>query len=364
MSDESKKHHPLDDLRKQIDELDAKIIQLINDRANVVVEIGNAKRDTDAPIYAPDREQAVLKRIAALNAGPISQKTLAAIYRELMSGSFALEKPLRIGHLGPDGSFSHEVSMRKFGASVEYVPLNHIHDVFDAVQRGHCDMGVVPVENTTGGDVVDTLDLFVESSVHVIAEVIAEIHHNVLANCAPEEITAIASRPEVFAQCRDWLASQGRTSHHVTVPSSARAAEMATHEKGLAAIGSALAAELYGLKIVFANIEDDPKNRTRFFVIGNEPARPSGDDRTAIMFTTANRAGALAGALASFADNGVNLTNIASRPARNLPGEYYFFVEAEGHHTSAQMASAIADLKEHSGQFRLLGSFPRALDTI
>jgi chorismate mutase/prephenate dehydratase len=225
-------------------------------------------------------------------------------------------------------------------------------------------MGVVPVENTTGGDVVDTLDLFVESNVHVIAEVIAEIHHNVLANCAPEEITAIASRPEVFAQCRDWLFSQGRASHQVSVPSSARAAEMAVHEKGLAAIGSALAAELYGLKIVFANIEDDPNNRTRFFVIGNEAARPSGEDKTAIMFTTANRAGALAGALASFADNRVNLTNIASRPARHLPGEYYFFVEAEGHFRDAAVSAAIADLKQHCGQFRLLGSFPRALDTI
>ena len=195
-------------LRRQIDELDKQIVDLLNARAEVVVKVGKAKEAEGVPTYAPDREHAVLQRVAALNTGPLPQETLKAIYRELMSGSFALEKPLRIGYLGPEGSFSHEAALRKFGQSVEYLPMSDIRAVFQEVAGGHCDVGMVPIENSVGGGVVDTLDSFIEARVHICAEVILAIHHNLLANCAAEEIKVIASKPEVFAQCRNWLSTR------------------------------------------------------------------------------------------------------------------------------------------------------------
>jgi len=364
MTDSQNNNCDLSAFRRRIDELDSQIVRLLNERARVVVDIGRTKRNANAPIYDSDREQDVLSRIAELNEGPLPQKTLQAIYREMMSGSFALEKSLRVGFLGPYGSFSHQTAMRKFGASVEYEPLADIHAVFEEVERKHCDLGIVPVENTTGGDVVDTLDCFIDSHVIVVAEVLAEVHHNLLANCPLDEITAIASKPEIFAQCRQWLSSQGRRENFINVASSAKAAEMAASEKGLAAIGSVLAAELYGVKVVFANIEDNPNNRTRFFVIGTTPARSSGADRTAMMFTTRHEAGALADALAVFSKYGMNLTNIASRPSRRRQWEYYFFVEAEGHCQDENVAKALEAVKGHCGELHVLGSFPRATDTV
>jgi len=364
MTDSRNNNHDLSEFRRRIDKLDSQIIKLLNERASIVVDIGKTKRGSNAPIYDPDREQNVLRRIAKLNEGPLLPKTLQAIYREMMSGSFALQKSLRVGFLGPAGSFSHQTAMRKFGASVEYEPLTDIEAVFEEVERSHCDLGVVPVENTTGGDVVDTLDCFIDSHVMVVAEVMAEVHHNLLANCPLEEITAIASKPEVFAQCRQWLSSQGRQEDFINVASSARAAEMAASEKGLAAIGSALAAELYDVKVAFANIEDNPNNRTRFFVIGTTAAPVSGDDKTAIMFTTRHEAGALADALNVFSRFGINLTNIASRPSRRREWEYYFFVEAEGHCRDDNVAKAIDAARSHCGEMHVLGSFPRARDTV
>ncbi|MDY6913900.1 MAG: prephenate dehydratase [Planctomycetota bacterium] len=351
-------------LRKRIDELDKRIVELLNERAEVVVQVGKAKLAEGGPIYAPDREHAVLQRIAELNAGPLPPKTLQAIYRELMSGSFALEKPLRIGFLGPEGSFSHLAAERKFGGSVEYHPLADIRAVFEEVARGHCDLGVVPVENSLGGGVIDTLDSFIDASVHICAEVLVEIHHNLLANCPPEEVKVVASKPEVFAQCRNWLSASFNDVQMVPVASTSRAAEMAAAEKHLAAIGSALAAELYGLKIVFANIEDNPNNMTRFFVISNTPVKRTGDDKTAILFTTAHKAGALVEVLNIFARCGINLTNIDTRPSKRRNWEYYFFVDAEGHHEDENFTKALKEAAGHCGELHVLGSFPRATEPV
>ena len=352
----------LAELRVKIDELDRKIVDLLNQRAQVVVDVGKAKQVNGAPIYAPDREQAVLNRISELNKGPLPPKTLQAIYRELMSGSFALEKPLRIGFLGPEASFSHLAAERKFGASVEYRSLADIRAVFDEVTRGHCDLGVVPIENSVGGGVIDTLDAFVEAHVCICAEVLLEIHHNLLANSPPEKIKVIASKPEVFAQCRNWLSTSFNEVQLVPVTSSARAAEMAANEQGLAAIGSVQAAELYGLKIVFDNIEDNPKNMTRFFVISMTPAKRTGNDKTAMMFTAAHKAGALVEVLNVFARRGVNLTNIDTRPSRRRNWEYYFFVDAEGHCEDENFVKALAEAARHCGDLHVLGSFPRAVE--
>jgi len=359
-------HLPADlaGLREKIDDLDRRIVELLNERARVVVRVGKTKQAAGTPVYAPDREHAVLQRIGELNDGPLPQRTLQAIYRELMSGSFALEKPLRIGYLGPEGSHSHMAAQRKFGSSVEYRPLADIRAVFEEVARGHCDLGLVPIENTVGGGVVDTLDSFIEAHVYICAEVIVEIHHHLLANCPPREVTKVASKPEVFAQCRKWLSSSFKQVELVPVASSSRAAELAADREGLAAIGSSLAAELYGLKVIFSNIEDTPNNMTRFFVIATSPAKRTGDDKTAIMFTTAHKAGALVEVLNVFARCGINLTNIDTRPSRRRTWEYYFFVDAEGHFENDNFSRALDQARKHCGELHVLGSFPRAAKPI
>jgi len=363
---ESKEVSALDlsQLRRKIDEIDRKIVELVSQRARIVVEIGKAKQAEGAPIYAPDREQAVLRRIGELNKGPLPQKTLQAIYRELMSGSFALEKPLRVGYLGPEGSFSHLSATRKFGSSVEYCPMADIRAVFDEVGRKHCDLGMIPIENSIGGGVLESLDSFIDAHVHVCAEVLLEVHHNLLANCAPDRIKRIASKPEVFAQCRNWLSARFNEVQLVPVASTARAAETAAGEKGMAAIGSVLAAELYGLRIVFANIEDTSNNITRFFVISATPAKRTGNDKTSIMFTTAHKAGALVEVLNVFARHNINLTNIDTRPSKRRNWEYYFFVDAEGHCEDEQFAQALTEARDHCGDLHVLGSYPRAMETI
>src|SRR4030043_1335358 len=263
------------ELRSQINKLDLQLVELLNERARIVVEIGKLKNKTGKPVYSPDREKEILAMVTKANKGPLPDKTLVAIWRELMSGFFALEKPLRIGYLGPGGSFSHTAAMLKFGQSVEYEPLPDITSIFEEVSKGHCDLGVVPIENTTGGGVIETLDAFIDSDVQVCAEVLMAIHHNLLANCSLPEIKKIYSKPEVFAQCRNWLSATLKVVPTIAVASTAKAAQMAAAEASTAAIGSKAAAELYTLKIVCENIEDNTNNITRFFVVSREDAKPT-----------------------------------------------------------------------------------------
>lgn len=361
--DKGKALAELADLRQKIDELDSQIVKLLNKRAEVVVEVGQAKRAHGAPSYAPGREHAVLERIAEFNKGPLPQKTLQAIYRELMSGSFTLEKPLRIGYLGPEGSFSQMAAQRKFGASVEYLPLADIQAIFDEVARKDCDLGLVPIENSVGGGVVDTLDAFIGAHVHICCEVILEVHHNLLANCGPDQITAIASKPEVFAQCRKWISTFGQVEQ-IPVASTSKAAEMAASQEGLAAIGSVLAADHYKLKIVFENIEDNPKNMTRFFVISTTPAKRTGKDKTSIVFSTAHRVGALVKVLNVFARHDISLSNIVTRPSMRENWEYFFFVDAEGHCEDPNFVEALSEARDYCGELHVLGSFPLETEPI
>jgi chorismate mutase/prephenate dehydratase len=362
--DQPADHAALEPLRKRIDEIDAKLVDLLNQRARVVVEVGKLKQQSKLAIYAPDREKAVLEKVRALNQGPLPDRCLEAVYRELMSGSFALEKPLRIGFLGPEGSFSHAASIRKFGSSVEYLPLNDIPAVFDAVVRSHLDYGLVPVENSIHGGVVDTLDAFLTSSARICAEVKIVIHHNLMARVPWEKVTRIYSKPEIFSQCRQWLARMAKGRDVQAAASSSRSAELAASEDGVAAIGSAIAGDLYHLHVLFENIEDNPDNVTRFFVIGREAARRTGDDKTAIMFTTANKPGALSEVLDVFKVNGINLTDIEKRPSQKVNWEYYFFIDAQGHADDAGMKTALEQAKQHCLQLTVLGSYPRAVEVL
>jgi len=354
----------LEELRNRIDELDDKIVKLLNERARVVVEIGKLKSKSGGQIYAPDREKEVLEKIAKANEGPLPDKCLAAIWREMMSGSFVLERRLRIGYLGPSGSFSHTAAMLKFGQSVEYEPLADIRSIFDEVSKGHCDLGLVPIENTTGGGVIETLDALIDSDVRVCSEVLMTIHHNLLANCSLEQIEKIYSKPEVFAQCRNWLSATFKEAKTIAVASTAKAAQMVADESGAAAIGSRVAAEVYGLRVVCENIEDIANNITRFLVVGREDAKPTGDDKTAILFSTAHKAGALADVLEVFKKYNINLTNIESRPSKKRQWEYYFFVDFVGHRTDEQVQKGLEEARKHCLQLSILGSFPRATELL
>lgn len=350
----------LEDLRKKIDAIDEKLVELINERAQVVVEIGKVKQADSAPVYVPHREKAVLEKITQLNKGPLPDKTMHAIWRELMSGSFFLEHPLRIGYLGPQGSFSHNAAILKFGQSVDYEALADIRGIFEEVSKGHCDFGIVPIENSAGGGIRESLDAFIETDVMVCAEANMAIHHNLLANCPMSEIKRIYSQPEVFAQCRNWLSSTFKEAEIIPMASSSRAASLASEEPGAAAIASAIASEIYGLKILCQNIEDVSNNVTRFLIISKHDSQPSGDDKTIVLFSTAHKTGALVDVLNVFKDYGINMTNIGSRPNRKREWEYYFFVDFLGHKQDNSVSKALIEAKKHCLQLSVLGSFPRS----
>lgn len=346
--------------RRRIDELDQQIIALISDRGRVAGEIGKLKAADGTPIYRPDRESEIYTRLQQINNGPFPNRVLRAVYRELMSGSFLLERALRIAYLGPRGSFSHLAASGKFGASVEYEPVADIPAIFREVEQERADFGVVPVENSLGGGIIDTLDAFAESQVAICAEILQEIHHHLLARGPLEQVQRVYSKPEIFDQCKQWLMETGLLAKTIPVASSSKAAEMAAAEDGAAAIGSSLAAELYGLPIQVEHIEDSAFNMTRFFVLGREPARRSGDDKTAVMFATKHHAGALVDVLNVFREEGVNLTMITSRPSKRRNWEYYFFMDAEGHADDAAMQRALGRARGLCLSFKVLGSFPRA----
>lgn len=350
----------LEDLRKRIDAIDEQLVELINQRAQIVVEVGNLKQADSTPVYVPHREKAVLDKIAQLNKGPLPDKTLQAIWRELMSGSFFLERPLRIAYLGPQGSFSHNAAILKFGQSVDYEALADIRSIFEEVSKGHCDFGIVPIENSAGGGVRESLDAFVETDVLICAEVNMAIHHNLMANCPLNEIERIYSQPEIFAQCRNWLAATFKEAKTIPMASSSRAAKLASEEKGSAAIASAIAAEIYGLKILYHDIEDISNNITRFLIISKTDAQPSGDDKTIILFSTAHKTGALVDVLNVFREYDINMTNIGSRPNKKREWEYFFFVDFLGHKTDAHVMKALEKAKSHCLQLSVLGSFPRS----
>ncbi len=352
----------IDRLRGEIDQLDARLVELLNRRAEIVVQIGHQKRAHSVPIYAPHREQEVLQRVLALNRGPLPDRTIEGVFRELMSGSFVLEHPIRVGYLGPPGSFSHVAATAQFGSSVDLVDFPDIRAVFAQVRRGHARYGIVPIENSTIGGVVDTLDAFAgaREEISVYAEVLVSIRHNLLANGPADRIRRIHSRPEVFAQCREWLTAHFPAAELISESSSSHAVLLARDAPDAAAIGSDLAGRLYGVNTLFADVEDDANNVTRFFVLAREAAEATGDDKTSIMFITRHEPGALVKVLDVFYRAGINLTHIDKRPSRKKNWTYTFFVDAEGHRTDPALISAIESAQVLCQELAILGSYPRA----
>lgn len=349
----------LDKLRQQIDHLDSELVALLNERISVALEIGKNKKANGGEIYVPSREKQVFERIAKLNgAGPLPAEAVKAIYREIMSAALALESNLKIAYLGPPATFTHQAARSKFGASVEYVPVGTISNVFSAVEQGTADYGVVPIENSIEGAVTHTFDQFTGTSLKICAEIYLPVSLCLMASVEKEKITRVCSKQEAIGQCRQWLSTNLSGVEMDAVNSTALAAEMAA-EGDSAAIASRLAAELYGLNIIEDHIEDIPGNTTRFLVIGRKYADPTGNDKTSIYFGIKDDVGALEGALHTLKVNGINMSKIESRPSKNKAWEYYFFVDFEGHAEDPNAKVALEELEKHCAVLIVLGSYPK-----
>ena len=348
----------LNKARTQIDAIDAKLVKLLNHRTKFVLEIGKIKHATGGEIYAPDREEAVFRRVSEQNTGPLTNDSLRAIYREIMSSALALEKPLIIAFLGPEATYSHMASVRKFGASGRYEPMPSIADVFIDVAKGRADYGVVPIENSTEGAVTHTYDMFVDSELKICAQILLPIRHSLMAACRRNEIKKLYSISQVFAQCRQWLQVNMPHVELVEVSSSTRAAEIAKQEPGTGALAGVLAAEKYGLTIHDENIQDSSENVTRFLVIGRKYPARTGNDKTSIMFASQDRVGALHDSLEAFKKHKINLTKIESRPSKKKAWEYYFFVDFTGHCDDPRVKKALTELAKYTMFVKILGSYP------
>jgi len=348
----------LKNLRKTVDNIDKKIIQLLNMRAKTTLDIAKLKRKSGKSVYSPDREREVLKKLAIINKGPLSHQALEAIYREIMSCSLSLDRPLRIAYLGPEATFTHLAALKRFGSQVEYIATNSITDVFLEVERDNADYGVVPIENSVEGAVSHTLDMFVDSELKICSQTILDVAHHLLAGCPKNKIKRIYSNPQVFGQCRIWLQENLAGVETIEVASTTRAAQIAAKEKYSACIASSLAAKVYKLKVVASDIEDSPHNVTRFLIIGKTDVSPTGDDRTSIMFSIKDKVGALHDMLLPFRKYGINLTKIESRPSKKKAWDYYFFVDLDGHRDNPRIKRALLELENKCKFLKILGSYP------
>ncbi len=350
----------LETLRSQIDAIDARLVGLLNERTKHVLEIGKIKQAVGGEIYAPEREEVVLRRITSGNKGPLKDESLRAIYCEVMSSALALEKPLTIAYLGPEASYSHMASIKKFGASLRYEPQPNIADVFTEVAKGSADYGVVPIENSTEGAVTHTYDMFIYSEMQVCAQMMLPIRHNLMSAAERSQIKRLYSVPQVFGQCRRWLQLNMPQVELQEVSSSSRAAQIAKEDPTAGAIASELAAEIYGLTMHDRHIQDSSENVTRFLVIGRKSPPRTGHDKTSIMFTVRDRVGALHDCITSFKKFKINMTKIESRPNRQKAWEYCFFVDFLGHADDARVKKALAELGKHTIFVKILGSYSNA----
>jgi chorismate mutase/prephenate dehydratase len=356
----------LDAIRANIDKLDRQLVEVLNQRLTLAAEIGKLKRSQGGQIYVAEREEAVLRKVSAQNQGPIKNEALRAIYREIMSAAIALEKPLLIAYLGPEATNTHQAAMKKFGASVDYHAMATIGDIFTAVEKGEADYAVIPIENSTEGSVRDALDLFIESDLKVVSQIYLEITHALISNSPLEGIRKVYSKDQALAQCRHWLQRHVPHAQLVDAPSTSRAVQIAKDEAGAAAVASELAATTHGVPILAKNIQDKADNTTRFFVLGRKPSGPvgGGKDITSFAISLGDQASAHAGALLKmlmpFAERGVNLSKIESRPSKKRPWDYYFFIDVTGHYDDPAMKEALAELQKFCPLVKWLGSYPAA----
>jgi len=351
----------LKSLRRAIDSIDSKVLNLLNERAKITLKIGKIKSKSKESIYAPNRESEVYKRLADNNRGPLSNTAVQAIYREVMSSALNLEKPLTIAYLGPVYTFTHLASMKKFGSLVDYSSCNTITSVFDEAQKERADYGVVPIENSVEGAVNHTLDMFIDSDLKICSEIYLEISHSLLSKESDrKKIKKVYSKDQVFGQCRSWLEEHLPNVTLVEVSSTARAADMASKEKNTACIASELAANKYHLKILNYSIEDSAHNVTRFLIIGRTESKPTKKDKTSIMFSLKDRVGALHDILIPFKHYNINLTKIESRPSKVKAWKYYFFVDMEGHYLDRKVSKTLSILKKNTTYLKILGSYPAA----
>ncbi|GMQ80521.1 MAG: prephenate dehydratase [Planctomycetia bacterium] len=346
-------------LRRQIDRIDEEIVEKLNERAAVAWEVGRLKNDAGQSVYAPKREQEVIDRTIRLSAGPLRDECIRAVFRELISGSRAVEEPLRVAFLGPEFSFSHIASIHRFGQSAELVGVATIAAVFDEVQRGQARYGVVPVENSTDGRVSDTLEMFAETRVKICGEVPLRVHHCLLGSGSRSGVREVASKPQALSQCRNWIAKHLPDARTVEVASTAAAARRAQRSQTTAAIASYQAGVNHQLDVLARNIEDNPGNLTRFAVIGSAPADRTGTDKTSLVFEIPHRAGALADVTAIFKRQQLNMTWIESYPIRGATGRYLFFIEFLGHQDDLRARRAIQALAKKAVRLEVLGSYAR-----
>ncbi|XHR27778.1 MAG: prephenate dehydratase [Chthoniobacteraceae bacterium] len=350
-------------IRKKIDALDERLLELLNQRAELVHEVGEVKRRNGGAIFAPDREETLLRSLEKRNAklgGRLPASAVRAIYREIMSASYQLEKGLVIAYFGPAGTYTNEAARNKFGASVEYSAQANITEVFAAVARGTADYGVVPIENSTEGAVTHTLDEFMSSDLQICSEILLKVEQNLLARCPRSEIRKIYSHPQSLGQCRRWLQTNFPTAEVLVASSNTRAAQHAAEEPNTAAIAGKLAAELYQLDILEASIQDSAFNTTRFLVIGPQPCPPSGQDKTSLLFSVpAEKSGTLISALEPLQQLGISMSKIESRPSKRKAWEYFFFVDIEGHAQDPRVSEALAEMEKRCTWLKILGSYPK-----
>jgi chorismate mutase/prephenate dehydratase len=356
------RNESVDALRKKIDQIDEKIVALLNDRASLAQKIGHSKSLNHQEVYVPNREKEVLHRVSQLSNGPLPEHAIRAIFREVISASRALEAPIKVAYLGPEATFTHAAAREKFGSSAALKPAATIAEVFEEVGQGRAVFGVVPIENSSEGVVAHTLDLLVETEVKICAELFLDIHHCLLSRSGETDgIRRIVSHPQALAQCRRWLERNFPRVEIEEVASTAQAALMAAADSTVAAISSSVAREVYGLRVVATNIEDYSHNITRFLVIGAQDSRASGADKTSLVFSVKDEPGVLHRMLEPFAKSRINLTKIESRPIKDKPWEYMFFIDFKGHKDEGRVKRAIQNLEKNCLFLKILGSYPSGI---
>ena len=357
----------LDSIRDRIDDIDKRIHDLLNERAQFAQQVGKSKRSeglSTADFYKPEREAQVLRKALESNKGPLRNEEIARLFREIMSACLAQQEPLKVAFLGPEGTFSQQAVLKHFGHSVRALPLTSIGEVFEEVQAGHADFGIVPIENSTEGTVNNTLDMFLTSPLKICGEVELRIHQHLMGRMhGLEKIVRVCSHQQSLAQCRQWLDEYLPNAERVPVSSNAEAARRARDEDGTAAIAGQAAAEVYGLSIIAPEIEDAPDNTTRFLVIGRKLFSASGNDKTTLLVSAGDTQspGALHRLLGPLAEYGISMTRIESRPSRRRKWDYVFFIDVVGHAEQHPLSTALEELKKQSSLFRVLGSYPCAV---